>query len=60
MWANSPTSPEDDSNCAGSKQGRGELKGTKYGIAAKSYPHLDIKNLTLDQAKAIYMQDFGI
>ncbi len=31
---------------------------TKYGISKRSYPHLDIKNLTLDQAKAIYKKDF--
>ena len=50
--------PKDDGNWTGGKQGRGELKGTKYGIAANSYPHLDIKNLTLDEAKAIYLEDF--
>lgn len=38
--------------------GKGQLKGTKYGISAMSYPLLDIKNLTLDQAKAIYKRDF--
>ena len=31
---------------------------TKYGISQASYPHLDIKNLTIDQAKNIYMRDF--
>jgi lysozyme family protein len=31
---------------------------TKYGISKRSYPQLDIKNLTLDQAKAIYKQDY--
>lgn len=50
--------PQDDGNWTGGRQGRGELKGTKYGIAARSYPHLDIQNLTLDQAKAIYLEDF--
>ncbi|MCO7058253.1 glycoside hydrolase family 108 protein [Pseudomonas juntendi] len=38
--------------------GQGELKGTKYGISAMAYPDLDIKNLTLEQAKAIYRRDF--
>jgi lysozyme family protein len=38
--------------------GKGELKGTKYGISAMTYPHLDIINLTVDQAKAIYKKDF--
>lgn len=31
---------------------------TKYGITKRSYPALDIKNLTLPQAKAIYKRDF--
>lgn len=31
---------------------------TKYGIAKKYYPDLDIKKLTLDQAKQIYKKDF--
>ena len=38
--------------------GKGELKGTKYGISAMSYPDLDIKNLTLEDAKAIYKRDW--
>lgn len=31
---------------------------TKYGISKKQYPHLDIKNLTIPQAKEIYRTDF--
>lgn len=31
---------------------------TKYGISKRAYPQLDIANLTLDQAKLIYMQDY--
>ena len=31
---------------------------TKYGISKRSYPNLDIKNLTLEQAKEIYYNDF--
>lgn len=31
---------------------------TKYGISKRSYPDVDIANLTLDQAKAIYLRDF--
>ena len=38
--------------------GKGELKGTKYGISAMTYPDLDIKNLTLLQAKQIYKRDW--
>lgn len=31
---------------------------TKYGISKKAYPNLDIKNLTLEQAKDIYRKDY--
>lgn len=31
---------------------------TKYGISKRSYPELDIANLTKDQAIAIYYRDF--
>lgn len=33
---------------------------TKYGISKRNYPNLDIKNLTLDQARQIYYCDFWI
>ncbi|MCL2313370.1 MAG: N-acetylmuramidase [Firmicutes bacterium] len=33
---------------------------TKYGISKRSYPNVDIKNLTLDQAKEIYYRDFWV
>lgn len=48
----------DRGNWTSGRVGAGELKGTKYGISAMSYPDLDIKNLTLDQAKEIYRRDF--
>lgn len=38
--------------------GKGELKGTKYGISAMTYPDLDIKSLSLEQAKNIYKRDW--
>lgn len=38
--------------------GKGELKGTKYGISAMAYPKEDIKNLTLDRAKQLYKRDY--
>jgi len=50
--------PRDLGNWTSGKIGVGELKGTKYGIAAHSYPYLDIKNLTLQQAKDIYKRDY--
>ena len=49
---------DDPGNWTGGGKGKGQLKGTKYGISAMSYPSLDIKALTLAQAKAIYKRDF--
>lgn len=40
--------------------GQGENKGTKFGISSMSYPQLDIVNLTVDQAKGIYYQDWWV
>ena len=31
---------------------------TKYGISKRAYPGVDIKNLTTDEAKAIYKKDY--
>jgi lysozyme family protein len=31
---------------------------TNYGISKRAYPNLDIKNLTIEQAKAIYLRDY--
>lgn len=50
--------PKDKGNWTGGKVGVGQLKGTKYGISAASYPDVDIKNLTVEQAKKIYKRDF--
>ncbi|WP_335956454.1 glycoside hydrolase family 108 protein [Acinetobacter bereziniae] len=52
------TDREDLGNWTGGKVGKGVFKGTKYGIAANTYPNLDIKNLTIEQAKAIYKKDW--
>lgn len=38
--------------------GKGQLKGTKFGISAMTYPTLNIKGLTVDDAKQIYYRDF--
>lgn len=48
----------DPGNWTGGKVGAGELRGTKFGIAANTYGHLDIANLTLDDAASIYIADF--
>ena len=50
--------PQDPGNWTSGVCGKGECKGTKYGIAANTYGHLDIAGLTLDDAKAIYKCDY--
>ena len=52
------TDRRDPGNWTGGRVGVGTLKGTKFGLAANTYPNLDIKNLTLAQAKAIYKKDW--
>lgn len=50
--------PKDRGNWTSGQIARGVLKGTKFGLAAMTYPELDIENLTIDQAKAIYKRDW--
>jgi lysozyme family protein len=50
--------PNDPGNWTGGSVGVGVLKGTKFGISAAAYPHLDIQNLTIEQAEAIYKRDY--
>ncbi|QIW88961.1 putative lysozyme family protein [Vibrio phage phiV208] len=52
--------PQDRGNWTSGKVGEGKLLGTKFGISAMSYPGLDIKNITLDQARSIYYEDFWV
>ena len=52
------TDRRDPGNWTGGRVGVGTLKGTKFGLAANTYPNLDIKNLTLAQAKEIYKKDW--
>ncbi len=33
---------------------------TKWGISKRSYPNIDIKNLTMERAKKIYYCDFWV
>lgn len=47
---------KDPGNWTGGKVGVGELKGTKYGLSAASYPDLDIKNLKWEDAEKIYWE----
>lgn len=52
------TDPGDPGNWTGGRPNVGTLKGTKYGISAAAYPLVDIANLDLDGAHAIYMPDY--
>ena len=51
--------PRDRGNWTSGVIGQGELKGTKYGVASHVYPTLDIKNLTVEQAREIYKRDYA-
>jgi lysozyme family protein len=48
----------DPGNWTGGAVGQGVLRGTKFGIAANTYPNLDIEALTREQAIQIYRSDF--
>jgi lysozyme family protein len=50
----------DPGNWTGGRIGVGKLVGTKFGIAANTYPTLDIRNLTRAQAVEIYYRDFWL
>jgi lysozyme family protein len=49
---------DDSGNWTGGKIGAGELRGTKAGISAASYPTLDIRNLTEPEIASIYWRDY--
>lgn len=48
------SNPKDPGNWTGGKVGSGVLKGTNMGIAANTYPNLDIKNLTRADVLPLY------
>lgn len=52
--------PKDPGNWTGGRVNVGKLVGTKFGIAANTYGDIDIPNLTLEQAKAIYYRDWWL
>ena len=54
-FTNDPTDP---GNWTTGIIGQGLLKGTKWGIAANTYEHLDIVNLTVEDAVQIFIDDF--
>lgn len=52
------TNRKDPGNWTSGVPGVGALKGTNWGIAASSYPSVNIRALTREQAIAIYRRDF--
>jgi lysozyme family protein len=50
--------PADPGNWTGGSRGYGACNGTKFGISAAAFPELDIFSLTVDEAKALYRQDY--
>lgn len=50
---------DDAGNWTGGATGVGELKGTKFGISAHAFPNLDIENLTLAEAEAVFYKVYG-
>lgn len=51
--------PNDSGNWVGGYK-TGELRGTKYGIAAKYFPQEDIINLTRQRARELYYDHYWI
>lgn len=52
--------PNDPGNWTGGRVNVGKLKGTKYGIAANTYPDLNIESLSLSDAREIYHRDWWL
>lgn len=50
--------PNDPGNWTGGAVGQGRLRGTRWGISAASHPGLDIANLSLEAARAIYRNGY--
>lgn len=52
--------PMDKGNWTGGEIGKGDLRGTKFGISAASFPTVDIAALTLDQVRLIYLSNYWL
>lgn len=52
--------PSDRGNWVSGVVGKGELKGTNFGISAMRYPGEDIKGLTRDRAIQLYHADYWL
>ena len=48
----------DSGNWTGGDVGKGELKGTKFGVSAAQYPNENIRDLTIERAREIYHRDY--
>lgn len=49
---------QDPGNWTGGAIGKGELKGTRFGISASRYPTLNIAAVTVTDARGLYKRDF--
>lgn len=52
--------PRDPGNWTGGSEGVGVLRGTNFGISAKSFPTLDIRNMTVATAGMIYRNNYWL
>jgi lysozyme family protein len=52
------SNPKDRANWTGGQVGVGTLVGTKYGITALDMPGVAIKDLTVEQATAYYLEHY--
>lgn len=50
--------PDDPGNWTGGRVGKGDLKGTKYGISAAAFPDLEIQELSLEAARSLYYKHY--
>jgi lysozyme family protein len=50
--------PNDNGNWTLGEIGKGELKGTNFGISAAAYPLEDIRGMTLERAKFLTRRDY--
>ena len=48
----------DRGNWTSGEVGVGTLLGSRWGVSAASYPHVDIPSLTKEDARAIYKRDY--
>jgi lysozyme family protein len=52
--------PNDPGNWTGGAIGKGRLRGSRFGISSARYPQLDMRTLTLAQARKLYRADYWV